>query len=392
MILFFLVMTAVWALAHAYVARRLMSSAGPWRTWRAVVPGVLGAHFLFTTGVFAARDLDPGHAWVSAIKTAGYLGVGGFSSLVAVFAVVDLVLVGGAAASRWRARRRPAHGAPDPERRAFLTRGAHLGVLAGSVAFTGVGHANTWRPPELVRVDVPLPGLHPDLEGLRIVQISDVHLGPTVSPEFLVALVERTNALEPDLVAITGDLVEGWVRHIGEWVAPLAELRAPMGTFFVTGNHEYYWDGPAWCDRVAAEGVVVLNNRHVLRERGEAVLAVGGCTDYTAGQLEPSHRTDPEAALAGAPEGALRLMLAHQPLSIHAAARAGADLQLSGHTHGGQYFPWNLVVGAFHPYTTGLHRHGETTIYVSRGTAWWGPPMRLGAPAELTLLTLSRAG
>lgn len=388
MALFFLVMTTVWAAAHYYVARRLLSSAGPHARWRAAIPAILVAHFLFTVGTFAARDLDPNHAWVSLLKTIGYLGVGGFSSLAAVFALVDLALFGGAAFERWRTRRNPHAGPVDPERRAFLTRSAHLGVVGGAVAFTAVGHANTWTPPELVRIDIPHDDLPPGLDGFRIVHLSDIHLGPTVSPDFLVDLVRRTNALDPDLVAITGDLIDGHVRHIGHWLDPLADLRARHGTFFCTGNHEYYWDGPAWCQAVEARDVTVLNNRHVLRTHGDDRLAIAGCTDYTAGQLVPEHASDPVAALDGAPDDAFRIMLAHQPLSIHESARAGAHLQLSGHTHGGQYFPWNLVVGAFHPYTTGLHLHDRTAIYVSRGTAWWGPPMRLGAPAEMTLITL----
>jgi hypothetical protein len=159
----------------------------------------------------------------------------------------------------------------------------------------------------------------------------------------------------------------------------------------VTGNHEYYWGAEAWCAAVEALGLRVLLNRHVVLHHDEAPLVLAGVTDPTAARHVPAHASDVDAALVGAPSGVLRLLLAHQPRSIYAAAAAGVDLQLSGHTHGGQFFPMNLLVHLVQPYVAGLALHERTWIYVSRGTGYWGPPNRLGSPSEVTLLRLRRA-
>jgi hypothetical protein len=158
----------------------------------------------------------------------------------------------------------------------------------------------------------------------------------------------------------------------------------------VTGNHEYYWDAPAWCAEVERCGMKVLNNANELVRHGDATLAVGGVTDYRASRHDESQASDPHKAIVGAEDADFKLLLAHQPKSVYEAARAGFDLQLSGHTHGGQFWPWNLVVGLAHPFTAGLDVFESMKIYVSRGTGYWGPPMRLGAPSEITLLTLKR--
>jgi predicted MPP superfamily phosphohydrolase len=202
-------------------------------------------------------------------------------------------------------------------------------------------------------------------------------------------VVDRVNDLSPDLIAVTGDLIDGTVEHLRHQVAPLGELRAPDGAFFVTGNHEYYWDAEAWCAEVARLGLTVLNNAHTVVRRGSASVVVAGVTDYTSARHLESHVSDPQKAIDGAPEAHLKLLLAHQPKTIVAAERAGFDLQVSGHTHGGQYFPWNLFVGLAHPFTVGLHPYRSTLIYVSPGTGYWGPPTRAGVPSEITLLRLT---
>lgn len=180
-------------------------------------------------------------------------------------------------------------------------------------------------------------------------------------------------------------------------VAPLAELRSRHGTYFVTGNHEYYSGAQAWIDELRRLGLTVLLNQHVVihppaaqdrQGQADAPLVLAGVTDYNAGRFDPAHRSDPEAALRGAPPAAVRVLLAHQPRSAAAAAQAGFDLQLSGHTHGGQFFPWNLFVRFQQPYTAGLHKLQNLWVYTSRGTGYWGPPKRFGAPSEITQLRL----
>jgi len=252
-----------------------------------------------------------------------------------------------------------------------------------------VAWINARRTAAVVRVDVPIAGLPAALEGFTIAQISDIHVGPTIKGAYLQDIVDAVNRLQPDLVAVTGDLVDGSVAELRPHVAPLAQLTSRFGSFFVTGNHEYYSGALAWLRELRRLGVRALVDEHVVIERGGARLVLAGVADYNARHFEPSHRSDPVAALAGAPvDAAVRVLLAHQPRSAAAAEAAGFDLQLSGHTHGGQFLPWNLFVRLQQPYTAGLHRLGRLWVYVSRGTGYWGPPKRLGAPSEITLLRL----
>ncbi len=239
-----------------------------------------------------------------------------------------------------------------------------------------------------------LPGLSPALQSLRIVQISDVHVGPTIGHGFVERLVEQANALDADLVAVTGDLVDGPGHELRDHLEPLAQLKARLGCFFVTGNHEYYAGCHPWLPEFKRLGLRVLLNAHEVIERRaqghSARLVVAGVTDWSAHRFDSTHRSDPRAALRGAPEQAdLRLLLAHQPRSAAAAEEAGFDVQLSGHTHGGQLWPWIYLVYLQQPYLAGLHRHGRLWVYVSRGSGYWGPPQRLGAPSEVTLITLT---
>ena len=198
-------------------------------------------------------------------------------------------------------------------------------------------------------------------------------------------------------MAITGDLVDGKVSELAAHVAPLADLRSRHGTFFVTGNHEYYSGANAWIDELRRLGLTVLLNEHVVIARADGAgqagtpLVLAGVTDFNAGHFDPAHRSNPAAALRGAPPGAVRVLLAHQPRSAAAAAEAGFDLQLSGHTHGGQFFPWNFFVRFQQPFTAGLRKWENLWVYTSRGTGYWGPPKRFGAPSEITHLRLVTA-
>jgi uncharacterized protein len=278
---------------------------------------------------------------------------------------------------------------------AFETLSA-LGVAGAGLLTTLWGFVNARRTAAVVRVDVPIAGLPAALEGFTVAQISDVHVGPTIRRSYLERIVRAVNALKVDMVAITGDLVDGRVQELSAHVAPLSALSSRHGTYFVTGNHEYYSGADAWIGELRRLGIHVLLNQHVVLQHGDAQgsapLVVAGVADFGAHHFDPEHRSDPAAALAGAPTHArMRMLLAHQPRSAPAAARAGYQLQLSGHTHGGQFFPWNLFVRLQQPFTAGLHRLQNLWVYTSRGTGYWGPPKRFGAPSEITHLRLVAA-
>jgi predicted MPP superfamily phosphohydrolase len=245
------------------------------------------------------------------------------------------------------------------------------------------------RVPGIVEINIPVTDLPSALHGFSIAQISDVHVGPTIKRGFVEGIVRRVNDLNADLIAVTGDLVDGSVQQLSSHTAPLAGLVARHGAFFVTGNHEYYSGERAWTEEIGRLGMRVLKNEHVVLRHEGALLVLAGVTDFTAHHFDEAQRSDPVAALRGAPQDAgAKILLAHQPSSATAAASAGFDLQISGHTHGGQFWPWNLFIRFFQPFTSGLHRMKNLWVYVSRGTGYWGPPNRFGVPAEITRIRL----
>src|SRR6185312_1319029 len=223
--------------------------------------------------------------------------------------------------------------------------GSAPGVLGLAFVATGVGFANARRRARIVRVRIPLADLPSALHGFTIAQVSDVHVGRTIKRRYVEAIVRAVNGLEADLVAVTGDLVDGTVEELAAHTAPFGELRARHGAFFVTGNHEYYSGERAWIGEISRLGLRVLMNQHVVVTHRGASIVVAGVTDFSAHHFDPAQRSDPQAAIAGAPADAgARILLAHQPRSAFAALHAGFDLQLSGHTHGGQFWPWMFFV------------------------------------------------
>ncbi|MGY1836722.1 metallophosphoesterase [Blastococcus sp. SYSU DS0510] len=279
--------------------------------------------------------------------------------------------------------------APAIDRRRFLARG--LAVTAGAVALgtagTGAYVANS--APVVRRVPVTLRGLDPALDGLRIVSFSDGHLSATYGGRRFERVVELVNQQRPDVVAIVGDLVDGGVDELREDVAPLADLVSEQGVYFVTGNHEYFVDTQAWMRHLPTLGVDVLRNERVAIRRGGASFDLAGIDDRTAAASGlPGHGADLDAALDGRDESTPVVLLAHQPVQVQQAAAAGVDLQLSGHTHGGQLWPFDYAVRLDQPAVEGWSRHGDTQLYVTSGAGYWGPPMRVGARPEVTVVEL----
>jgi predicted MPP superfamily phosphohydrolase len=369
-----LVLFALSATLHLYIASRLGAALPAPAAAALAVLLMLSA--LLVPGGLLARRLLRGPA-ADRLTWLGMVCLGLFSTLLVLTFFRDLLLLGLTLAGRLSAA---------------ITRDSAEATALLALALTAVGFFNARRTARVNTVRIPLPELPAPLEGFRIVQISDIHVGPTIKAGYLQAIVDRVNALQPDVVAVTGDVVDGSVAELAAHVAPLAQLRARHGAFFVTGNHEYYSGVHGWVKEFERLGLRVLHNEHVVLEHQGARLVLAGVTDYSAQHFDPAHRSDPQAAVAGAPANATRVLLAHQPRTAVAAAQAGFDLQVSGHTHGGQFLPWTFFVPLQQPYTAGLHQLGRLRIYVSRGTGYWGPPKRLGAPSEIAELRLAREG
>ncbi len=395
----FAVMTSFWFLTHAYLGRRLLDSWSPPKWARVAGWSLLVGNAALILAVMLVRDVAGLGTLGYVLQWAAYLGMGAFLLTLSLTVLRDMAWVFGELVTRLRPTSSPTVSVGEQEgsarlsRRRLLMGASSAGVAAAAAGATGYGVRQARGVPKVKDVVVPVEGLHPDLEGFTIVQISDLHVGLTIRSDFLQGVVDRINELNADVVAITGDLVDGLPDTIAGEVAALEGIRARDGVYYVTGNHEYYWDAPGWIERVEAMGIRALVNAHEVVRRGRARLVVAGVTDYSAERQMPSHRSDPEAALRGAPAGAdFKLLLAHQPKSVYAAADAGFDLQISGHTHGGQFYPWTFIVGLAHPFIAGLERYADRMwIYVSRGTGYWGPPVRIGAPPEITRLVLRRA-
>ncbi|RTL53473.1 MAG: metallophosphoesterase [Rhodocyclaceae bacterium] len=368
---FLATMLALMAMLHLYIGWRLLPDLGLSGAGWAVGVGLLCLSAVLVPGGMAARFLIQEPELVDRITWIGALLMGLFSSLLVLTLLRDVALL--ILPEAWR-------------------RDSALGVPVLASLVTLIGFVNARRIPRVVEVAVPVVDLPEALHGFTIVQISDLHVGPTIKGDYVAGVVERLNALHPDLIAVTGDLVDGSVERLGAHVAPLGGMRARHGIFAVTGNHEYYSGAEAWIAEFRRLGMRVLMNEHAVIEHEGARLVVAGVTDYSAAAFHADHRSDPARALAGAPADARpRILLAHQPRSAAAAEQAGFDVQLSGHTHGGQFWPWSLFVPLQQPFTADLHKLGRLWIYTSRGTGYWGPPKRFGAPSEITLLRLEPA-
>lgn len=385
--MFFLFVFVVLSITYSWVGWRLVVPLQSDSGWSWVIIGLLVFHFISVFVSFATlRSLGPG-GWAAVLYWVAYGGMGLFSLIFTGMVIAETGLLSVRAKDRLTGTTMIPE---DEDRRLFLRRSVNLGVLglAGVAGAFGVWRAR--RHPAVVEVQVPIEDLPVGLEDFRIAQISDLHLGPTLSRAFMSRVVKVVNGLNADMVAVTGDLVDGSTRHLAEYVEPLADLDSPDGIFFVTGNHEYYSGAESWCYTLTGLGLNVLNNHHTVIKRGQARLLIAGVTDYRAHNILPEHRSDPDTAMENAPQCDASVLLAHQPSSCFAAKKHGFDLQLSGHTHGGQFFPWNFVVGRFHPFVRGLNAWGKGWVYVNRGTGYWGPPMRIGVPSEITLLVLKR--
>jgi hypothetical protein len=363
---------------HAYLITRLIIDpqlAAPWRGWLVALTVVLAMSLVLQPigERYWPRGIARTIAWVASLWM-------GFAFLLLVLLLVSDVV--------WTLL-----GAAVPVRSAGFTgltaaRLRAMGVIAFAASGAFAAVRNAVRPPALRRIEITLARWPHALDGYRIVQLSDIHLGPILDRRFAAHLVERCRALAPDLIVITGDLVDGSVTRVAAEVAPLAALHARHGVFFITGNHDHYSGADAWVRRVQSLGIRVLRNERVRLGDGDAVFDLAGVDDHHAALFGGAFREDVPAALAGRDPARALILLAHDPATFREAAGFGVDLQLSGHTHGGQIWPFNYFVRLATPFVAGHYRLGTAQLYVSRGTGFWGPAMRLFEPGEMTEIVM----
>lgn len=383
-LLFFAVSLTILGAVHYYVWARLVRDAGlPPAAHGLLTALVVALYLSMPLTFYLIRTLPPERSKIFAYVGFSWMGLVFF--LLVLLVAVDVGSLLHRLLGFLTDNRPPA----DPERRLTIARMA-AGAVAVIAAMLGAEALRSGLNDLMVReVRVPLARLPKPLSGTTIVQITDLHVGPTLGREFVAEVVRRVNALEPDVVAITGDLVDGSVRQLRESVAPLAKLRAKYGVYFVTGNHEYYSGVEHWCKELERLGIRVLRNQRVSIGDVDHSFDLAGIDDFTASQF--GRPPNLKGALAGRDDSRELVLLAHQPRAIHEAERLGVGLQLSGHTHGGQLWPWRYMVRLQQPVVSGLARIGRAFVYVSNGTGYWGPPMRLGAPAEITKVVLQSA-
>lgn len=379
----FLVFALLLALVSYWLHRRLVRAPGVARPWSIIVDILLGLLWVLAIiGVGSGELLDP--SWARTPGFAGWVWLGTVFYLVLGLAVIALASLLARMVRRLRGSRSESF---DSARRRAI-RIATAGVVIAAVATTSYGVVEAARP-EVVRVTVPLAALPDEFDGLRVALISDLHVGPSRGGEFTARVVETVNAERPDLVAIAGDLVDGTVEKVAGDLQPLERLSAPLGVYGVSGNHEFYADdGGRWLDVWDRLGIRTLRNEHAVVERGGASIDIIGIHDYSSPK---PYEPDLSRALDGLDRERFGLLLAHEPRQAFEASDMGVDLQLSGHTHGGQMWPIRYLVPLQQPSVEGLDRVGETTLYTTRGAGAWGPPTRVGAAPEITILELVRS-
>jgi predicted MPP superfamily phosphohydrolase len=389
--MFFAILSGLLGLITLYLWKRLVKdTTGPGRArW------VLTAVLVVLTALLVATLTLPRVIGVTASTWFAWPGYLWFALVVYLFLTLLVLEPVRLALRGWR--RRPPSAESDAEdspatssavnRRVFLARASAAAAGAASVGVVGFGVATALGPPDLLRVPVRLRRLDPAFNGFRIAVVSDIHLGPLSGRAHTERIVRMINETEPDLVAIVGDLVDGTVEELGPAAEPLRDLHSREGTFFVTGNHEYFVpDTLSWLRELERLGVQSLRNQNTLIRRGTGAFNLAGVNDLAG--VSRSDPPDFDRALAGLAPSRPTVLLAHQPVQVAQAAARGVDLQLSGHTHGGQMWPFHYVVRAVQPSLAGLSSVDDTQLYVSRGAGFWGPPVRVGARPDITVVSL----
>lgn len=372
------------ALSHYYIWMRFVRDVAlpsPLRHYATFVIVLLGASIPLS--MILGRLINDSLS--RAVMWATYTWMGIFFIAIVVLAASDLLR---GAWYLWTLLGLHGESVADSERRLFLQRllGGALGAV--TLGIGGYGLRRVIQGPQWIETEIRLKRLPKSFDGCSIVQISDLHASHTLRRDYVERVVSMTMDAQPDLIALTGDFVDGSVEDLRDIVAPLAQMRAPLGVYFVTGNHEYYSGVDEWLAEFRRLGIRVLRNERVDIHNGKEFFDLVGIDDWTAHQFGNGHGADLRRAVAGRDTVRELILLAHQPKAVFEAEEHGVGLQLSGHTHQGQIWPFEYLVRLAQPFIAGLGRQGETQIYVNRGTGYWGPPLRVGTRSEISRLIL----
>ncbi|MBC6446622.1 metallophosphoesterase [Actinokineospora xionganensis] len=377
---FLLLALLVVAVLHAYAWKRLVLDIA--RTPRFRKAGTVALAVLAV--LLVAALVLPRRIGIDAARWIVWPGYLWFAVLFYLFVILMVLEIPRFVANRW-----PKATATDESRRLFLARGAAVVAAVAAPTTVGAGMVSALSAPEVKRFTVPIRRLDPTFAGFRIAVVSDIHLGPILGRSHAERLVRMINETQPDLVAMVGDLADGTVAELGHAAEPLRDLVSREGTYFVTGNHEYYSGHQQWITELERLGLHYLRNTRTQITRAGKTFDLAGITDLTGKAFDDG--PDVVGALRGRDETKPAVLLAHQPVQVTDAARAGVDLQLSGHTHGGQLYPFHHVVGLAQPAVSGLSKVDDTWLYVTNGAGFWGPPVRVGAAPDITVLELVSA-
>lgn len=389
--MFLIIVILVLSLLHGYVGARMIAPfaiAGPSLLiyWSIIV---LLAMTPISGIILRAKGIE--NSFTDVLLWIGYTSLGLFTLALVIFVIRDIAwllsLITGKLVVLFNGDEQISDKF-DPDRRRLLLMSVNWGIAGITGVLGTIGLFQARNLPKIFTQRIQFKNLPDKLAGLRIVQISDLHVGPTIKVDYVQKVVDQVNNLNPDLIFFTGDMVDGSVEHLSKDVEPLRTLQAKYGKYFVTGNHEYYSGVEFWVQKVEELGLKHLKNEHEIIDIEGEPLAIAGVTDLMAHQVDKSHQSDPKQAVQGIPSAMPTILLAHQPGTANQTDDLDIDLMLCGHTHGGQYYPFHFAVAKAHPYIAGLYQHGDMQVYVNQGTGYWGPPLRLGIPSEITLLEL----
>ena len=388
--MFFIIFLTVLGLMHGYVGWCIFKGLDIKANYKILAIALVVIFTLLPVLPIAFRYIGYESSLLDVLSLIGYTGLGFFFLTFLLFITKDIATKSWSFISSFFPSDIKQQITIDLEKRQFLQKSLSVGILTVVGPTTAYGYYSARKGPSIINQTIFLNDLPDAFENFTIAQISDLHVGPTIKKPYVEKVLNQISIINPDLIAITGDLIDGSIDYLKKDLEALSEMIANYGTYFVTGNHEYYSGAEKWLDETDRMGFTNLVNEHDLISINNETITLAGVTDFRAHQIIPSHKSNPKNALRGSTDQKVKILLAHQPSSIFKANEAGYDFQISGHTHGGQFWPFTYPTKKANPYLSGLHNHNGTQIYVNSGTGYWGPPLRLGVPSEITLFKLKK--